>query len=57
MERKLQRLFDYQKFEGNKALEAVINSTTESMKALSDDDLMMVSAAGDLYKDGEMNEK
>ena len=46
IERKLAALFDYQKFEGNKELESVINSTKNAVAKLSDDDLDMVSAAG-----------
>ena len=46
IENKLARLFDYQKFEGNKELEALINSSRNSVRDLSDDELDMVSAAG-----------
>ena len=46
IEKKLSALFDYQKFEGNKELEAIINSNRNAVKELSDDDLDMVSAAG-----------
>ncbi len=48
METKLQRLFDYQKFEGNSRLAALIADTeSRCMQELSDDDLEMVNAAGD----------
>lgn len=48
MENKLQRLFDYQRFEGNSKLAALIADTeSRCMQELSDDDLEMVSAAGD----------
>jgi hypothetical protein len=52
MENKLARLFDYQKFEPNEELESII-SDVESRYSLdsfelSDDDLELVSAAGDV---------
>ena len=48
METKLQRLFDYQKFEGNSKLAALIADTeSRCMQELSDDDLVMVNAAGE----------
>ena len=48
MENKLFRLFDYQKFEENEALQQVINSTHArcQKKALSLDDMEWVNAAG-----------
>ena len=59
---KLTALFDYQRFERNKRLQALIEDTeNRCMNALSDDDLEWVSAAGeetDLKdkKDGQKDE-
>ena len=59
---KLTALFDYQRFERNKKLQALIEDTeNRCMNALSDDDLEWVSAAGeetDLKdkKDGQEDE-
>lgn len=48
MERKLKTLFDYQKFEGNQALQSVIDSVHSryARKELDLEDLEWVSAAG-----------
>ena len=48
MERKLKALFDYQKFEGNTALQSVIDSVHSryAVKELSLDDMQWVAAAG-----------
>ena len=48
MEGKLKALFDYQKFEGNPALQQVIDSVHASLSAreLSLDEMEWVSAAG-----------
>lgn len=60
--KKLKALFDYQRFERNKRLQALIEDTeNRCMNALSDDDLEGVSAAGeetDLKdkKDGQEDE-
>ena len=61
-QKRLTALFDYQRFEGNKKLQALIEDTeNRCMNALSDDDLEWVSAAGeetDLKgkKDGQKDE-
>ena len=48
MTKKLTALFDYQRFENNKRLQALIEDTeNRCMNALSDDDLEWVSAAGE----------
>lgn len=48
MEKKLKKLFDYQRFEKNPRLEALIQETESRYSAeLSDDDLLMVAAAGE----------
>ena len=45
----LKRLFDYQRFEGNKRLQKLIDETeARSGEELSDDMLGFVAAAGDL---------
>lgn len=60
--KKLTALFDYQRFERNKRLQALIEDTeNRCMNALSDDDLEWISAAGeetDLKdkKDGQEDE-
>ena len=48
MENKLKKLFDYQKFEKNAHLQSVIQKTMDKyeVKALSDDDMFLVNAAG-----------
>ena len=49
MEGKLNRLFDYQRFENNARLRALIQETEDRCgRALSDEDLAMVNAAGDM---------
>ena len=58
----LARLFDYQRFEKNKRLQALIDETeARRFHDLSDDDLEWVSAAGEDHapaeiKDGQNNE-
>jgi hypothetical protein len=47
MERKLRRVFDYQKFTSNTRLGAMIAETERRYQALNDEDLFLVSAAGD----------
>lgn len=48
MEKKLAKLFDYQKFEQNEGLSKLIKETDERQaKALTDEELEMVSAAGE----------
>lgn len=60
--KKLTALFDYQRFERNKRLQALIEDTeNRCMNALSDDDLEWVSAAGEETelkdkKDGQEDE-
>lgn len=52
MENKLKSLFEYQKFEGNSRLAAIIADTESRLGSeISDDDLFMVSAAGELRDD------
>ena len=58
----LTKLFDYQRFEGNSRLQALIDETEDRYQHdLSDDDLEWVSAAGEgtdpkPEKDGEADE-
>lgn len=48
MEQKLKRLFDYQRFQKNPRLEAMLSEAEGRYDhAVSDDDLELVSAAGD----------
>lgn len=47
MEQKLNRLFDYQKFQKNSRLDAMLSEAEARYEgSLSDDDLELVSAAG-----------
>ncbi len=47
MENKIKALFEFQRFSGNKRLEAMINDAESRYQdALSDDELENVSAAG-----------
>ena len=49
MENELSKLFDYQRFSGNSALAKMIaESESRYARELSDDDLFMVSAAGEI---------
>ena len=51
MENKLKRLFEYQKFEQNERLAKLIAETEARQAAeISDDDLEMVAAAGEITK-------
>lgn len=47
MERKLKRVFDYQKFTSNTRLGAMIAETERRYQALNDEDLFFVAAAGE----------
>ena len=50
-ERALFQLFDYQRFENDPQLQSVIDGVESAYGAeLSDDDLIQVSAAGELYR-------
>ena len=58
MEKLLQKLFEYQKFEENGRLSALIAETEERFGAeLSDDDLESLAAAGDPYCDDRDEKK
>ena len=51
MEKKLKKLFDYQRFEKNGKLEKIIAETeSRNARKLSDDDLSLVNAAGEIDK-------
>ncbi len=50
MENKLKSLFDYQRFKGNEKLERLIVETeSRYCKELSDDEMALVSAAGEPF--------
>ena len=52
MEKKLKAMFDYQRFEGNKSLAALIRETEQrDCRELSEDELSFVNAAGDPNKE------
>ena len=54
MEKKLKKLFDYQRFEKNERLEKLIRETeSRYAKELSDADLSLVNAAGDMIAPNE----
>lgn len=54
MEKKLKNIFDYQRFEHSEELDAMIRETENRLSAeLSDDDLLMVAAAGEAEKTKE----
>ncbi len=58
METKLRKLFEYQRFENNSRLENLINETEiRYAAALSDDDLFMVNAAGEIPAEPEQLSK
>jgi len=49
MEGKLKKIFEYQKFAGNRRLEKMLaEADKRSSKALTDEELSMVSAAGEM---------
>lgn len=47
MEQMLRRIFDYQRFSPNRRLSAIISDVENRCRALDDEDLSLVSAAGD----------
>lgn len=47
MEKKLTRVFDYQRFSSNRRLAAMIAETERRYQAMDEEDLFLVSAAGD----------
>lgn len=47
MEKKIKQLFDYQKFSRNPRLDAMLAEAEGRYNALEDDDLALVSAAGE----------
>ena len=47
-EKTLEKLFDYQKFEKNPRLERMIKTAEGSGEELSDEELSLVSAAGEI---------
>lgn len=51
MEKILRNLFDYQRYQRNANLDKLIEDTRSRYSLLSDDDLELVSAAGDIYAD------
>lgn len=61
MERKLSRLFDFQRFEGNKELQSLVDSVSAryAKQELNLDEMMQINAAGtpDLPQDGKRKEK
>ncbi len=48
IENQLKALFDFQRFEKNQKLEQMIERTVSGMEELTDDDLSLINAAGDV---------
>ena len=58
MERKLVNLFDRQRFERNAKLAGIVSDVENRyVKALSDDDMELVSAAGEMTDQAEKNQE
>ena len=57
MEQRLKQLFDAQKFFKNPKLAALINEATPKPRAIDEDDLGFVAAAGDIFADTETEGK
>lgn len=58
MERKLVNLFDRQRFERNAKLADIVSDVENRYaKALSDDDMELVSAAGEMTDQAEKNQE
>lgn len=59
MKNKIKLLFEYQRFSPNARLADVIEATENSFASLSDEELMMVAAAGesDSGQETEINKK
>jgi len=59
MENKLKALFDYQKFEGNPALQSVIDSVHSryAVRELSLDEMEWINAAGEPHPPVKAEEK
>ena len=53
---KLQYTFDYQKFSPNSRLSEMIEDVQRRYTALSDEDLLFVSAAGEPYRMDDQND-
>ena len=50
-EQALKKLFDYQRFEKNSRMEQMIKAAEDSGEELSDEELSLVSAAGEITTD------
>lgn len=48
MKRTLKNIFDYQRFSPNANLSTIIEQTENKYKAIEDDDLLFVNAAGEV---------
>lgn len=57
MEQMVKRIFDYQRFAPNRRLSAMIEEAENRYRALSDNELSMVAAAGDTAITNELLEK
>ncbi len=58
LDKKLKALFDYQKFENNERLGAIISKSQDRLSAsLEDDELDIVYAAGNIYEQLEKKEE
>ena len=57
MEQILKRVFDYQRFSPDKRLSAMIEEAEKRYRALADEDLSLVTAAGDMGLTYDLLEK
>lgn len=57
MEQILNRVFEFQRFSPNMRLNAIITEAERRYRALDDEDLFLVSAAGDMYKLNDFGEQ
>ena len=57
MEQILKRILDFQKFSPNERLSAIISDVEKNYKALDDDDLSLVAAAGEPDLTNDIREK
>ena len=57
MERMLRNLFDFQKFRENPRLAAMLADAESRCSFVSDEDLELVNAAGELYSENPLDGK
>lgn len=57
MEKILKRIFDYQRFSPNNRLSAIISNVENRYRVLNDDELSLISAAGNTDISNDLLEK